>query len=77
MEYAFNKMKKMAKQENIRSIFAGDIHAGIYACLNEISQEDIAGSYREAGHISILGGISELSDRQGCAILALEVVPKN
>ena len=30
-------MKKMAKQENIRSIFAGDIHAGIYACLNEFA----------------------------------------
>ena len=23
------------------------------------------------------GGVSELTDRQGCAILALEVVPKN
>ena len=53
MEYAFNKMKKMAKQENIRSIFAGDIHAGIYACLNEISQQDIAGLYRETGYINI------------------------
>ena len=48
VKYAFsNKMKKMAKQENVRSIFAGDmyIHAGIYACLNEISQQGIAGYY--------------------------------
>ena len=53
VEYAFKKMKKMAKQENIRSIFAGDVHASIYACLNEISQQDIAGFYRETGYISI------------------------
>ena len=53
VEYAFNKTKKMAKQENIRSVFAGDVCAGIYACLNEISQQDIAGFYRETGYISI------------------------
>ena len=53
VEYAFNKMKKTAKEKNIRSIFAGDVHAGIYACLNEISQQDIVGFYRKTQYISI------------------------
>ena len=53
IELAFNKMKAVAKQENIRQSFHRNIHVGVYNCLEQITEHDMRGFYRHTGYIAI------------------------
>ena len=51
---AFNKMKTVAKQENIRQSFQRNIHVGVYNCgVEQITEHDMRGFYRHTGYIAI------------------------
>lgn len=53
IELAFHKMKTVAKQENIRQTFHRNIHAGVYSCIEQISEQDMRGFYRCTGYINL------------------------
>ena len=53
IELAFNKMKTVAKQENIRQSFHRNIHVGVYNCVEQITEHDMRGFYRHTGYIAI------------------------
>ena len=47
IELAFNKMKTVAKWENIRQSFYRNIHVGVYSCDEQITKHDMRGFYRK------------------------------
>ena len=47
IELAFNKLKKVAHQDEKRRAFARNIHEGVYKCLEEITVEDCLGFFRK------------------------------
>ena len=53
IELAFNKMKAVAKQENIRQSLHRNIHVGVYNCVEQITEHDMRGFYRHTGYIAI------------------------
>ena len=52
-ELVFNKMKTVAKQENIRRSFYRNIHVGVYNCVEQITENDMRGFYRHTGYVAI------------------------
>lgn len=53
VELAFNKMKYIAKREDIRNIFYQNVHAGIFSCIGHITESDMRGFYRYTNHIFV------------------------
>ena len=52
IELAFNKLKKVAQKDEIRAVFARNIHEGVYECLEEITVNDCAGFFKHVGYIN-------------------------
>lgn len=52
IELAFNKLKKVAQKDEIREVFARNIHEGVYECLEEITVNDCAGFFKHVGYIN-------------------------
>ena len=53
IELAFNKMKTVPRQENIRKSFNWNIHVGVYNCVEQITELDMRRFYRHTGYIAI------------------------
>ena len=52
-EYVFNKLKVVLKQARYRDMMFRNIHAAIFAALNEVSEQDMIGFYRKTEFIDI------------------------
>ena len=53
IKLAFNRMKTVAKQENICRSFHWNIHVGVYNCVEQITEHDMGGFHRHTGYIAI------------------------
>ncbi len=53
VEFGFNKLKTMVKQEYYRNLFKLNAEFAIYECLSEISASDCVGFYRKTGYLDI------------------------
>ena len=52
-EYVFNKLKVVLKQARCRDKMFWNIHATIFAALNEVSEQDMIGFYWKTEYIDI------------------------
>ena len=52
-EYVFNKLKVVLKQAQYRDMMFRNIHAAIFAALNEVSEQDMIGFYRKTEYTDI------------------------
>ena len=52
IELAFNKMKTVAKWENIRQSFYRNMHVGVYNCVEQKAERDMGRFYRKTGSIA-------------------------
>ena len=53
IELAFNKLKKIAHQDEKRRAFARNIHEGVYKCLEDLTAEDCIGFFKKVSYLSI------------------------
>ena len=52
IELAFNKLKKVAQKDEIREVFARNVHEGVYESLKEITVNDCAGFFKHVSYIN-------------------------
>lgn len=52
IELAFNKLKKVAQKDEIREVFARNVHEGVYDRVKEITVNDCAGFFKHVGYIN-------------------------
>lgn len=52
-ELAFNKLKILAKQGDIKAVFNRNIHEGIYECLEYVTDLDCVGFYRHCQYLNL------------------------
>ena len=52
-ELVFNKLKILAKRDELRAVFSRNVHEGIYQCLEHITVDDCIAFYRHADYVAI------------------------
>lgn len=53
IELVFNKLKTLAKQDNIKTVFNRNIHDGIYECLKNVTDLDCYGFYKYCDYFNM------------------------
>ena len=52
-ELVFNKLKTLAKRDELRTVFSRNVHEGIYQCLEHITADDCVAFYRHTDYLAI------------------------
>lgn len=53
IELVFQKLKIVLKREEMQQLVSADLHAAIYFALEEITENDIAGFYRNTEYLFV------------------------